>query len=709
MTFLNPLILLGLVAAAIPLIIHLFNFRRPKKVDFSSLAFIKELQQSTMQRVRIKQWLLLLLRTLALACLILAFARPTLTGGLAGTLGGRASTSIAVIVDNSLSMALRDAQGEYLDQAKELAAGIVSQMDAGDEVFLITTADRSATQRSSYKNRSPALDAIEDIVAERGADPLSRALSRAGDLLAEANNLNKEAYLITDLQRSTLLDSLNVALEPSVRPVLIPVGNRAYANVAVTDIRVLSRIVEEGQPVRIEATLSNFGTEPVTDYVASVYLEGERVAQASANIEPGNSANVLFAATPQERGWLSGVVLIEDDSFTSDNERYFTLHVPERRRLLMVQGEGQTTDYLELALSSQLTRGRVAFDVEVIPENTLAATALGTYDTVLLVGPRTLSSGEVATVSRYVQEGGGLFFIPNAAAQASDYNALFTSLEAGAFSGFSGNVGSTQPIAAFERVDVEHPLFEGVLDSQVGRSGAQVESADVFLAMNYTPGAGAEQTLIHLSNGFPFLQEVRFGQGGAFLMAAAPDPVWTDLPVRGLFIPLMYRSMYYLSSSEAVSGERLRVGQPGELRLTGIDETESLRLVSPRGDEITPEQRNIFGAVLMQIDDSIEEPGVYAIQASNTVVRRVAFNLDSRESNLQTHTTAEAQERLAGALGRDVRVFDVTGEGMDGVIAAITEERTGVEVWNVFLLLALAFLLAEMLVAKQWRPEAVPA
>ena len=127
MTFLNPLLLFGLVAAAIPLIIHLFNFRRPKRVDFSSLEFLKELQKTTMQRVRIKQWLLLLLRTLAIACLILAFARPTLTGGLAGTLGGRANSSIALVVDNSLSRTLRDAAGAYLEQARDLATGLVDQ------------------------------------------------------------------------------------------------------------------------------------------------------------------------------------------------------------------------------------------------------------------------------------------------------------------------------------------------------------------------------------------------------------------------------------------------------------------------------------------------------------------------------------------------------------------------------------------------------
>src|SRR5690606_41260075 len=103
MEFLNPLALAALAAAAIPLIIHLFNFRRPRKVDFSSLEFVRELQKSTMQRVRIKQWLLLLLRMLAIACLVIAFARPTLTGDVAGSVGGRPLSAGAVVIDNSLS------------------------------------------------------------------------------------------------------------------------------------------------------------------------------------------------------------------------------------------------------------------------------------------------------------------------------------------------------------------------------------------------------------------------------------------------------------------------------------------------------------------------------------------------------------------------------------------------------------------------------
>ena len=712
MTFLNPLLLIGLAAAAIPLIIHLFNFRRPREVNFSSLVFLQELQKSTMRRVQVKQWLLLLLRTLAIACLVLAFARPTLTGNLAGTLASRGATSTAIVIDNSLSMTLRDAQGEYLRQAKALAADLAALMEPGDEAFVLTTAAPATARAGALPNPGAALDAIQGIEAQPGAVSLEEALQRAAARLQEASNPNRAIYLISDVQRSTLLDT--VASSPPSQGVarLLPVGGRTYGNVAVTDVEVVSRIVEVGEPVTIEATLTNFGREGLTDYVASVYLEGERVAQAAVDLAPGAAQRVTFTATPQQRGWLAGDVRIEDDAFGADNLRHFTLHVPERRRLLVVQGQGQRTDFLNLALSPGLTQGRIPFDVETIQENALAAASLGAYDGVVLVGPRDLSSGEVGALARYVREGGGLLLFPSQEARAEDYNALLGSLGGGTFSGFSGTLGSGEAVAAFDRLDLEHPLFDGVFETSGQRGAAtQVESPDVYYAMNYTPASGTEQTLISLSSGFPFLQELRDGRGVAFLMAVAPELRWSDLPQRGLFIPLLYRAIYYLSSSESVAGEQLVVGVPGELRLTGVEaDAAPLRLVALDGEAFVPEQRSLFGAVLLQLRQDVREPGIYDVRAGDDLVRRVAFNLPRPESDLRTSEPAAAAEALAEASGLRVDVFDVGQEGGEPSLAsALVTEQTGVELWNVFLLLALGFMIAETFVARQWRPEAVAA
>lgn len=710
MTFLDPFVLLGLAAAAVPVLLHLFNLRRPKKVDFSSLAFLKALEKSTMQRVRIKQWLLLALRILAIACLVLAFARPTLTGDLAGTVG-QVRTSWALVIDNSLSMTLRDGQGGYLEQAKNMATGVVEAMGADDEVFLLTTGRAATETPTSYQSRSAVRDAINAVEVQPGGATVSRSVVRAAERLSEASYLNKEIYVFTDLQQSTLADSVAAQMPGDVGITLVPVGNRAHTNVAVTDVQVVSRIAEVGQPVRMKATLVNYGSETLDGYVASVFLQGERVAQSAATLKPGLETTVEFTVTPQQRGWLSGTVEIEDDAFSRDNVRHFTLHVPRERQLLLVRGDGQRTEYVDLALSPQLVQGRIAFRTATIPESELAATALGAYDAVVLVGPATLSSGEVSALSRYVDAGGGLLFFPSNQAQASDYNALFSSLDGGEFSGFSGTLEGPRSIAAFDRVDLEHPLFEGIFDRSQGQEDTQVESPDIYFAMNYTPSGGAAQTLIQLSNGFPFLQEVRHGSGLALIVAVAPNPRWSELPVRGLFIPLLYRSVYYLSAGESVAGEQLTVGQPGELRITGVPESQSLRLVGPDGTERTPEQRSLFGATLLETEASIRTPGIYDVQTGDSLLRRVAFNLDARESDPRAATPTEAARVLTDALGITVRVLDApAATGTDASIAeALQQRRVGTEIWNVFLLLALGFLVAEMLIASQWTPESATA
>ena len=256
MTFLNPLLLLGLAAAAIPLIIHLFNFRRPRKIDFSSLEFLKELQKSTMQRVRIKQLLLLLLRTLAIACLVLTFARPTLTSNLAGSLGSQASSSIVLVVDNSRSMQMRDAQGAYYDQAKEVADALIGQMKAGDEIYLLPVSGDAfpANNDVAYSMPHLAREAVQDLSISPHPGSISDAWARSVRLLDEATNLNKEIYVISDFQKTALVDSTIDGASEAYRTYLLPIGTRDHANVAVTDVDILSRIIEVGQPIRMEAT-----------------------------------------------------------------------------------------------------------------------------------------------------------------------------------------------------------------------------------------------------------------------------------------------------------------------------------------------------------------------------------------------------------------------------------------------------------------------
>ncbi len=704
LTFLNPAALLALAAVAVPLFLHLFNLRQPQTVDFSSLDFVRELQGSAVQRVRIKEWLLLALRMLAIACLVMAFAQPTLTGNLAGV-GDSAPTAHALVVDNSLSMEASGEGGTYFEQALRQGREALETVEDGDEVLVWPTARGDAERPTPLSKVSVARENLEELEPQAGASSLSRAIVDAAAAARESSLPRTVVYVASDLQESTLGDSLATTAPEAANVQLLPVETREQDNVAVTDVTVASRIVEAGQPVELEATLVNHGSDPLDDYVASVYLEDERVAQATATLEPGLETTVSFTVTPQTRGWLAGAVETEDDNFPVDNRHHFTLHVPEERRVLLVQGTGQRTEYVDLALSSEMIEDRIAFQTTTLSENELASAELGQYDTVLLVGPTSLSSGEVEALTRYVDRGGGLFLFPSAQAQPSEYNALLDRLNAGSIQGFSGSPSGEQTVASFDRVDLGHPLFEGVFTRNQQDEEATVEQPEIYYTMNLQPSGRAGQTLIELSNGFPFLHEVRHGSGVMLLSAVAPSPEWSDLPVRGLFVPMLYRSVYYLSARSATGGDQLIAGQSGELRVTGVSPDAMLRLVGPNGLEVRPEQRTLFGATLLQTGRSLTEPGIYEVQADTARVRRIAVNIDPAESNLQTASPEDASRTLEQATGAPVRA--VGAGGSEDVSETLRTQRAGTEIWNVFLLLALVFLASEMLVASQWRPEVV--
>ena len=137
MTFLNPAILIGLAAATIPVIIHLLNLRKLKKIEFSTLIFLKELQKNKIRRVKLKQWILLALRVLIILLIVTAFARPTLEGVSIGGTTSAAKTTALFILDDSFSMSVVGQNGSYINQAEQTIKELLNNFEEGDEAELI--------------------------------------------------------------------------------------------------------------------------------------------------------------------------------------------------------------------------------------------------------------------------------------------------------------------------------------------------------------------------------------------------------------------------------------------------------------------------------------------------------------------------------------------------------------------------------------------
>ena len=690
MGFLNPLLLVGLAAAAIPIAVHLFNFRRPQRVDFSTLRFVREIEATAMRRMRIRQWLLLALRTLAVAFLVLAFARPTRTAD-AGVFEEGAARSLVLVLDNSRSMTLRDAQGALIDQARGLGVAVIEATGAGDERTLLPVARPAESRVVPYTTAGPVLDAIAATPALAGAEALTAAIARAGSVLDGAQHPRREIVIVSDLQAATFSDSASATLPKGIDLTLLPLGARAQVNTAVTDVRVVSRIIEPGRPVQIEATVVRYGGRPGT-VGAALLLDGQRVAETAVDVVPGEPVRVPFTVTPPARGWLGGEVRIEADAAAWDDARFFALRVPPPPRVLLVRGDGQRADLVALALGVAAESGGVALNE--IAEGALPGADLDQYDAVVLVGPA--SVGDPGRLAAFVGAGGGVLAFPGDDVDA--LNPMLAALGAGRIDGAVGESGG-DVLGTTTDLDLDHPLFAGVFDA----ARPTPEAVDLRKVARYRSGGADETTLIATQTGAPLLQEIRRGEGSVLLFGVAPDLGWSDLPQRGLFVPLLYRAAAYLAAGSAVAdtGE-LTAREGGTIRVEGVGPGTALRLVGPDGVTLTPLQRTVPGAVVLDVGDAVARAGLYRVVQGDRTLRVVAVNEDARESDPAALAPAEAVRRLEAATGRPVRLVEgAAGLASDG-------ERAGTPLWTYFLALALACLIAETLVTTRRRPEVAP-
>ena len=683
MTFLNPLLLFGLAAVAIPIAVHLFNFRKPQRLDFSTLRFVRAIEATSMRRVRIRQWLLLALRMLAVVGLVLAFARPIVPAQAGGAFADDGARSVAVVLDNSLSMTLRDRGGARLDQAKALASAAAEALARGDERTLVLTAPPPGTQPLPYESAGPVLDAIEEVRAGSGAGTLAEAVARAASGLQNGLHPRREIVVVSDLQASTLGEALRAPLPEDVTLALVPVGAGETVNTAVTEARVASRIVEPGRPVQIEATVRRFGGAPGT-VGASLWLDGRRLSEVAVDVQPGVPTVARFTATPPGRGALGGEVRIEPDDAAWDDARALAVEVPPAPRVAIVRGAGARSDLVALALGLSAETGGIALSEG--PEEAFAGVDLDATDVVVLVGAG--SAARDGRLEAFVAGGGGLIVFPGTAEALPGLSALLARLGGGRFA----DTETSERGWDLTDADTDHPVFQGVFEDD--DAARRLEALSVRRAARYVAGGGDERTIVSMQSGAPFLHEIRRGEGRVLVLGVAPDPSWSDLPSRGLFVPLLYRAVALLSAGSASGAP----DEGGLVRVEGAAPGVPLTLVGPDSVAVVPTQRAVPGGLLVDVEGAAERPGLYRIVQGGRTLRVVAVNGGAEESDPTALSPDEAAERLEAVTGRPVRVLDAASLG-----AADGEATGGPPLWTWCLAVALAALVAETLLTTRWR------
>ena len=666
--FLYPAFLFGLAAASLPILIHLLNRRRLQRIRFPAVRFILLSQRRISRSYRLRHWLLLTLRTLAVVFLVLLLANPVFQTGV-GLFAGGGPVAAVVLLDNSLSMKW-SGDGNGFKHAKEAARLLISALNDGDRAALLPT-NISAKETLRLKGqRDVLLRELDAIEISDGTADIAAALDKAYELLSEPAG-QKEIRLITDMGL-TGWDRFSMAalqrVDPSIPVKLIHVGRKEHPlNAAIKEIRLGGQGVGVQLPLHIEATIANFSDREVKDALVQLSIGGRSKEQKLITLPPKGDASVSFQTRVDQPGAQAGQVTLKKEGLAGNDVAHFTIDPQDKLSVLVVDGDPQTalvqseSFFLSRALNPAGERDSSLFLPTVIVPEALHATALDAYQVVILCNVATLPETFVANLQTFVRQGGGLLMFGGDKLQPENYNQnLFRSVPAELRAKKTGPETSGEKIG---KVDLAHPALQSFADPILLDS---LRSIRVWGYIRADPRG--QSPLVSLANGDPLVLEQRVGAGKVVLITTTADRDWTDLPLKTAFLPLVQSLAQYLAG-----GKRGRldagivVGDVKELSLPPNLVGKNLRVTKPN-------KQTVDAAIVGQKDRATvtlgdhELAGVYRVtpppgaEKEAGVPQLYAVNPPFLESRLEEIGAQELQTKLA-PVRAEVIAVDALKEG----------------------------------------------
>ncbi len=741
-SFLNGAFLFALGAAALPILIHFLSRRRARTVQFSHLRFLDEITRRKVRRMRLRQWLLLALRTLAIVLIALALSRPVWRGP--GASARRGSSTVAILIDDSFSMEARTDPGAVLPidvetsglqvptrfaLAQQRAREVVDLLEEGDRALLIFM---GAPLRVPYEStvHDPALLTAElerarprPVRADLGA-----ALEYAQPILSAAKTLNREIFIISDFQSTQaeeLVRRLGAAAQQETtataararallpvaeqtRVYWLPVSERSTPNVALVGAQWEADPAGAGG--RLAVHLRNVSATPVREAVIEVRAgseSGRILAEGYVSAEAQAIAQTTIAV-PEIPADRRLVVRIAPDALERDNTRYVDTGTASRFKILVVTGgeirDERIRDEVRFAIlaidpwrglnllapagapvgeadSAQVgPLGAPLFEVATVPETDLGLNGGIDADAVVLLNVGRLSPAAVELLASFQKDGGGILMALGDRVDVRMYNTQILPELGGLRLGDVQGELTADAHFTLRPAVTGHEIFEGFPISP----GGALTGARFQRIVGLHPGP-VTRVLAEFSGGYPALVE----EPGLLLFASSLDSRWSDFPTSASYLPFLHRALLHLVLGGHAARREPLVGEPLSWPLPRDAGREALHCMGPLGSELPLEiVQTERGPVLRS--GPVPLPGFYDVRDGQ--LPGFAVNVDVRESDL-TPMGPEVGGLLFGE--KSIRL------GPDQPLSRqVLATRYGRELWRLCLALAFALLLAETLIAR---------
>ncbi|MCH8568457.1 MAG: BatA domain-containing protein [Balneolales bacterium] len=699
MSFLTPLYLLGALAIAIPVIIHLINIRRPNKQVFSTLYFFKQLQKSSIKRLKLKRRILLAIRIAAILLLAIALARPMISPGSSFNFTS-GSVLYLVLFDNGPTMGVLTQDGPKIDRGREVVEELAARASSDDRFLIYNT--HGELLFSEELSPDQAIRQIRQIEPVNAGNFTGRRITELLRRSESTERDQKSFYVITrgDKQTAVQLDQADLESVGSLELIpltLVKISDDVSENVGITSIRPVSRILSSGRPVSLEVEVQHFGEVPVFNHFLSLEAGDEMIAQYAFDLEPGQSRVFSFEVEPQGVGTLAGRAILEGNPVGFDNERFFALDIPEARRILLITPEavaGTRNSWLKPVFEAA---GRAAGEVIIqqINWNEFTSAMATAPDAVIIEGGRDIPEFSWATLTGFMQQGGGLLFFPGDDGRPEAINRFLNEVNAGRFTGISGAPGRFEQVARVSRIVRGHPVLDDIFvisdDEDV-----RIDLPQLYHYWRYAPGGRGSQQILGTNLGDPLITQHNIGEGKLFVSAINTGPAWSSFMSNPLFAPFFYRLGMYAASGEAGGLAEFELGKNFDW-ITTRDLTQPLLNLNELS--VAPETQSVSRGVRIQAQTDEWRPGILEIE-SRTGGFKIAVNQLATESDPAALSLQELTDKW-NPIMNVTRAVDISRDRDQNLAVQLGAAGAGAELWNWFVFLGIILLLSESMATKK--------
>ncbi|MFT4601863.1 MAG: hypothetical protein ACI857_002048 [Arenicella sp.] len=680
MTFVYPNFLWAYLLIAIPIIIHLFNFRRYKTVYFSRVSFLKEVTEDSKSGTKLKHLLILLSRILAIICLVTAFAQPFIPQSD----GDNTESVTSIYIDNSFSMQAEGEDGNLLNEVKNKAIDLVKSLDANEKINLLTTDVLSKHQR--FYSQSEIVDMIKEIDFSAKSIELPSIINTQVDLLNGLDNdkLNKRIFLFSDFQKST--SSLENWSRPEVSTLYYKATPEMKGNVYIDSVWFETPVHKVNSPIELHYRIINESDEDQIDLPISLSIDGNNPGPKRISIPSNSFLDDTVRYTDQTAGIKTAELSISTNQLFFDDNFFFTYSIKEEVRILLISDKNEPSSNLEQLYNVSDYYNCLSKDISNVSTEDFKG-----KECVIFQNINNIPSGIADLAQNILKDGGTVVLIPGS---KIDFDSWESFLSKNDLPSLGNMKAQNTQVDVFNHQD---PLYYGVFetDPKNFKYPKLNKGYDILVNSNHN-----FVSLFSISNDDPFMYYSNKENGRIVCMSAPLNIQNSDFQNHALF------AATFLRIAETATYDTPLYGVIGEMPNyplnVEIDEKAPIHLIQEEFKvDVIPQVLNTANSRVISfghLENEIKQSGIYDLNNQTDFNEKLGINYNRIESSTESFDDESLRAEFENAGWTSAEVLEVNERGSIEINSFKAKEY-----WRILLILALVFIAIEILLLKFWK------